>query len=66
MKKVSLNVFLIVLVVLVFGTVALAKDPKVVSTPGAPAAVGPYSQGIKYGDFLFTSGQIPLTPNGSL
>lgn len=33
-----------------------------VSTTEAPAAIGPYSQAIKAGDFLFASGQIPLDP----
>ncbi len=33
-----------------------------VSTQNAPAAIGPYSQAIKVGDMLFTSGQIPLDP----
>jgi len=33
-----------------------------VSTPQAPAAIGPYSQAIRAGDFLFASGQIPLDP----
>ena len=33
-----------------------------ISTRSAPAAVGPYSQAIKVGDFLFCSGQIPLDP----
>ena len=33
-----------------------------VSTPNAPAAIGPYSQAIRAGDFLFVSGQIPLDP----
>lgn len=33
---------------------------KVVSTDKAPAAIGPYSQAIVVGDFLFSSGQIPL------
>ena len=33
-----------------------------VSTPDAPAAIGPYSQGVRAGDFLFISGQIPLDP----
>jgi len=33
-----------------------------VTTPQAPAAVGPYSQGIKLGDLLFISGQLPLDP----
>ena len=33
-----------------------------VSTSHAPAAIGPYSQAIRSGDLLFTSGQIPLDP----
>ncbi len=33
-----------------------------VETPGAPQAIGPYSQAIKANGFLFTSGQIPLDP----
>lgn len=33
---------------------------KVVSTDKAPAAIRPYSQAIVVGDFLFSSGQIPL------
>lgn len=32
------------------------------TTSDAPAAIGPYSQAIKAGDFLFASGQIPLDP----
>lgn len=36
-----------------------------VSTGKAPAAVGPYSQAVKAGGFLFTSGQIPLSSDGS-
>ena len=33
-----------------------------VSTDAAPAAIGPYSQGMRTGDLLFCSGQIPLDP----
>ena len=33
-----------------------------VSTPTAPAAIGPYSQAISAGGFLFVSGQIPIDP----
>jgi 2-iminobutanoate/2-iminopropanoate deaminase len=33
-----------------------------VSTENAPAAIGPYSQAVKFGNMLFTSGQIPLNP----
>ena len=34
-----------------------------VSTDSAPAAIGPYSQGMRVGDLLFCSGQIPLEPS---
>jgi len=34
-----------------------------VQTDEAPAAIGPYSQAIKVGEFLFCSGQIPLDPS---
>lgn len=37
-----------------------------ISTTKAPAAIGPYSQAIKVGNLLFTSGQIPLTAEGEL
>lgn len=33
-----------------------------ISTTGAPAAIGPYSQAIKTGNLLFCSGQIPVDP----
>jgi len=33
-----------------------------ISTPHAPAAIGPYSQAIRSGNLLFLSGQIPLDP----
>ena len=35
---------------------------KKVSTEKAPAAIGPYSQAIVFGDMVFTSGQIPINP----
>lgn len=35
---------------------------KTVSTPKAPAAIGPYSQANIYGNMIFSSGQIPLDP----
>jgi 2-iminobutanoate/2-iminopropanoate deaminase len=38
-------------------------EKTVISTPNAPAAIGPYNQAIKTsGPFVFTSGQIPLQP----
>src|SRR6188508_1961520 len=33
-----------------------------ISTPSAPAAIGPYSQAIRAGQFLFISGQVPIDP----
>ncbi|MDR2614995.1 MAG: RidA family protein [Oscillospiraceae bacterium] len=35
---------------------------KVIATPLAPAAIGPYSQGIAVGDLVFVSGQLPIDP----
>jgi len=35
---------------------------KIISTDQAPAAIGPYNQGVCAGGFLFTAGQIPLNP----
>ncbi len=35
---------------------------RVISTGKAPAAIGPYSQAIQAGDFLYISGQIPVNP----
>ena len=35
---------------------------EIVATEAAPQAIGPYSQAIRLGDFVFTSGQIPIDP----
>lgn len=35
---------------------------KTISTTNAPAAVGPYSQAVQVGDFIFVSGQLPIDP----
>lgn len=37
-------------------------EKKIINTPLAPKAIGPYSQGIVAGGFLFTSGQLPINP----
>jgi 2-iminobutanoate/2-iminopropanoate deaminase len=37
-----------------------------IATNQAPAAIGPYSQAVKVGNFVFTSGQIPLNAAGQL
>lgn len=41
----------------------LEKDKKeVVTTSAAPGAIGPYSQAVKVGNLMFTSGQLPIDP----
>ena len=35
---------------------------EIISTESAPAAIGPYSQAVRYDNLLFMSGQIPLDP----
>jgi 2-iminobutanoate/2-iminopropanoate deaminase len=35
---------------------------EIVATEAAPQAIGPYSQAIRIGEFVFTSGQIPIDP----
>jgi 2-iminobutanoate/2-iminopropanoate deaminase len=40
----------------------IARMKKIISTSEAPAAIGPYSQAVRSGRFLFCSGQIPLDP----
>jgi 2-iminobutanoate/2-iminopropanoate deaminase len=35
---------------------------RIITTNNAPKAIGPYSQGVLAGDFLFVSGQIPIDP----
>ncbi|MCC7136892.1 MAG: reactive intermediate/imine deaminase [Planctomycetes bacterium] len=43
------------------------NDRRIVSTPGAPKAIGPYSQAVAAGGLVFTAGQIALDPaTGSL
>jgi len=39
---------------------------QIVQTKKAPAAIGPYAQAVKVGDMIYTSGQIPMTPEGEL
>lgn len=39
---------------------------KKIETQEAPAAVGPYSQGVQTHEYIFVSGQIPLMPDGTL
>lgn len=38
-------------------------DKKIISTNLSPEAIGPYSQAVRVGNFIFVSGQIPLDPD---
>lgn len=38
-------------------------EKEIISSKNAPGAIGPYSQGVKIGNFIFTSGQLPLDPD---
>lgn len=47
------------------GRAAVLSQPperEVIATENAPAAVGPYSQGIRAGDFVFSAGQLGIDP----
>ena len=37
-------------------------NKQIIATDKAPAAVGPYSQGVRVGDFVFTAGQLGIVP----
>jgi 2-iminobutanoate/2-iminopropanoate deaminase len=41
-------------------------NKKILITENAPAPIGPYSQAIEFGNLIFTSGQIPLSPDGNV
>ncbi len=45
----------------------MTKSKQIINTPNAPTPIGPYSQGVQFGNLLFLSGQIAINPaNGNL
>jgi len=40
----------------------MSTTRKIIATKNAPAAVGPYSQGVQVGNMVYTAGQVPLVP----
>lgn len=51
-----------VLAALLLAIPASAQDRRIISTPAAPAAIGPYSQAVMAGNTLFLAGQIAIDP----
>jgi 2-iminobutanoate/2-iminopropanoate deaminase len=41
----------------------MSKAKQIINTPNAPIPIGPYSQGVKFGNMLFLSGQIAIEPS---
>ena len=62
MKRTSALLILASLLLLTFPGDAAAQAVKPLSTDAAPKAIGPYSQAVLAGGFLFASGQVPLDP----
>ena len=48
--------------ILIFSQEPIEMKKEIISTENAPKAIGPYSQAVKAGNFMFISGQIPLDP----
>lgn len=63
-KRVSLILcaFLCVFLMASVSAAPSSDQPSVINTKDAPSAIGPYSQGIKIGNLVFSSGQIPIDP----
>jgi 2-iminobutanoate/2-iminopropanoate deaminase len=59
MKKIVATVFLMVVLV---GCTHRSAVREIISSPDAPAAIGPYSQAVRIGDRLYLSGQLGMNP----
>jgi 2-iminobutanoate/2-iminopropanoate deaminase len=62
LKKISWPVIVLAIAVAVSGTEAQETGKKVIATPTAPNAIGPYSQAIRAGKTLYLAGQIAIDP----
>jgi len=61
MKK-TIYLFLLIPLFLVVNCTEKPMDREVISSPNAPAAIGPYSQAIRVGNMLYLSGQLGIDP----
>lgn len=64
--KTLCSLFVAASLLLGLASLSFAADRSVVKPENAPQAVGPYSQGIVAGDFVYTSGQLPLKADGTM
>lgn len=66
MRKILIAAAAIASLALVFGAITLLRrttmNKRIVATNAAPAAIGPYSQGVEVGGFLFFSGMLAIDP----
>lgn len=62
-SKKTIFLFLAVFLLSITAGMAYAAERTIIAPQKAPKAVGPYSQGVAAGDFVFTSGQLPLNPD---
>ena len=62
-KKLTISIDLLYLYMKGIPTLTVSGSLTILATREAPAAIGPYSQGIVVGNLVFTAGQIPLDPD---
>ena len=48
------------------GDQRMTNERRTIATDGAPAAIGPYSQAVRWGDIVYCSGVIPIGPDGEI
>ncbi len=56
------NILTVILILFVLTACSSSDTRKIISSPDAPAAIGPYSQAVRTGDTLYLSGQLGLDP----
>lgn len=64
-RKTLANCFLTAAALSLAACANLDARKQVISSPEAPAAIGPYSHAIRQGNMLFVSGQIPIQPGSN-
>jgi 2-iminobutanoate/2-iminopropanoate deaminase len=62
LNKISWPLVMLAIAATVSGATAQETGKKVIATPTAPNAIGPYSQAIRAGKSLYLAGQIPIDP----